>query len=106
MKYYVFPFEKVEKNSRVVLCGADNAGMAFYNQIKETDFCKIVLWIDKNINEMSIKPLSEITKINENSYDIIIIATELKTTTEDIKVFLLNQGIPENKILCMRRVWR
>ena len=99
MVFYVFPFEKINKGSRVILYGANSVGKSFYNQINETNYCDVVLWVDKNTSEASIKLPTEIMEVNDNDYDHIIIAESLKTTVKDIKEYLLTQEIPESKII-------
>jgi len=99
MTYHLFPFDKVPKNSRIVLYGAGNVGKQFYAQITETNFCKIVLWLDKNADVILVKKPEKIAVLNVDDYDIVVIAIENETVMLDVKALLMNYGVPENKIL-------
>jgi len=99
MSYYLFPFDKVPKNSRIVLYGAGNVGKQFYDQVTKTNFCKIMLWLDKNANEILVKKPEKIVDLNVDDYDIVVIAIESETIMLEVKALLINYGVPESKIL-------
>jgi len=44
---FLFPFSHIEKDAKIVLYGAGNVGRQFYDQILNSKYCNIVLWIDK-----------------------------------------------------------
>jgi len=99
MNNYLFPFDNVPKNSRIVLYGAGNVGRQFYDQITETNFCEIVLWLDKKADGILVKQPETIVGINVNDYDIVIIAIESKIISSEVKTLLMSYGVPEHKIL-------
>jgi len=99
MTYHLFPFDKVPKNSRIVLYGAGNVGKQFYDQITETNFCEIVLWLDKNADGIFIKQPETVANLNVDDYDIVVIAIESDFIANDVKILLINYGVPEKKIL-------
>lgn len=99
MIYYLFPFEKVQKGSRIVLYGAGNVGDQFYVQIVETNFCEIVLYLDKNADGTLVKKPEIITSLSVDDYDTVIIAIESELVAHDVTVLLRNYGVPESKIL-------
>jgi|GEM_PF-1432255 len=99
MIYYLFPFDKVPKDSRIVLYGAGNVGKQFFAQIAETNFCKIVLWVDKNADLKTTEKPEAITSLSINDYDIVVIAIESELAAHDIKSLLMSYRVPENKIL-------
>jgi len=99
MNYYLFPFDKIPKNSRIILYGAGNVGKQFYDQITETNFCEIVFWLDKKADEVLVKRPETVASLNIDNYDFAVIAIENETTANSIKNFLMNYGIPEYKIL-------
>jgi len=96
---YIFPFGKVLKDSRIVLYGAGSVGRQFYEQITATNFCKIVLWLDKCADEILTKKPEAIVSQKTDDYDIVIIAIENETIAFEIKTLLTSYGIPEKKIL-------
>jgi len=104
MSYHLFPFDKVPKNSRIVLYGAGNVGKQFYDQATETNFCQIVLWLDKNADGIFIKQPEKIADLNLDDYDIVVIAIESDLVANDVKALLMNYGVPKHKILHSIRV--
>jgi len=99
MSYHLFPFDKVPKNSRIILYGAGNVGKQFYNQVTETNFCEIVLWLDKNADGILVKQPATFTNLNIENYDFVVIAIENKTIANDVKIFFTNYKVPESKII-------
>jgi len=99
MSYYLFPFDDVPKNSSIVLYGAGNIGKQFYDQVTETNFCKIALWLDKKADGILVKQPKTIASLKTSDYNTVIIAIESKTISSEVKTLLMNYGVPENKIL-------
>jgi len=104
MSYHLFPFDKVPKNSRIVLYGAGNVGKQFYDQATEINFCEIVLWLDKKADGLLVKQPETVVNLNVNDYDLAIIAIENETIMLEIKALLMSYGVPESKILHSIRV--
>jgi glycosyltransferase involved in cell wall biosynthesis len=96
-KYQLFPFGKIPENSRVILYGAGNRGKVFYNKAKETNFCEIVLWLDKKADGTLVKKPETVANLNVD-YDFVYIAIESETIVLEVKKFLMEYGVPENKI--------
>lgn len=84
---YLFPFDKVEKSSRVVLYGAGRVGKEYYEQVERLQYCNIVLWVDKNYNNFQNKRVNDIKEIFNIEYDYIVIAN----LSEDIKLLIAKQ---------------
>jgi len=99
MSYYLFPFDKIPKNSRIVLYGAGNVGRQFYAQVTEINYCEIVLWLDKKAGGIHQKMPETIVSFDVNNYDIVVIAIKRELVAKDVKDFLINSGVPESKIL-------
>ena len=99
MNYFVFPFEEVPKNSRVVLYAAGNVGKHYYKQVQETKHCEILFWLDQNADGKLVKKPEAIVNVNEGEYDLVVIAILNETAAKDAKTLLMNHGVPESKIL-------
>jgi predicted O-methyltransferase YrrM len=99
INYHLFPFDKVPKHSRIVLYGAGNVGKQFYDQITKTNFCEIVLWLDKKADWIPVKQPETVTDLNPDDYDFAIIAIENEIIRLEVKALLMNYGVPEHKIL-------
>ena len=98
MESFPFPKEYVKEGSRIVLYGAGDVGKSFYTQLIYSRYCQVILWVDKEWESIG-PPVSEVSKIVETSYDIIIIAILCKEAVENIKKELMNQGIFEEMMI-------
>lgn len=50
MRYAKFPFEKIPKESRVILYGAGRVGRSMFEQNQASEHCVIVGIVDSNIS--------------------------------------------------------
>lgn len=94
----VFPFDKVNKDEKIVLYGAGGLGNLYKKQLDNLNYCKIVLWIDKNFEQLSdnIKSPNEIVN---TEFDKVVIAVLNSHIKDEIKQYLLSLGVPVNKII-------
>lgn len=53
LKDWRFPREKISKGKKVILYGAGDMGKSFYKQLKDTGYCEVVLWVDRNYEQMN-----------------------------------------------------
>jgi ADP-heptose:LPS heptosyltransferase len=106
--FYLFPFEMIEKGSRIVIYGAGRAGKEYAEQIMKTDYCDIVCLLDRNSSELTacgshpiypVYPPEEIKNIQD--YDYVLVSVQSKKSSTAISEFLLDSGVPEEKILCI-----
>lgn len=98
---YLFPFDRIARNSNIVLYAAGDVGQAFYNQIKLTGYCNCVLWVDlrfKNIRQNGL-PVFALEEINKVDFDVILIAVKNAQLADDIQTILTDMGILKNKII-------
>lgn len=96
-KVWIFPFEKVEKHSRVVIHGAGSVGRQLVEQLEISGFCKEILWVDNNPPQ----DLSDVRKADsiDKSYDYVVIAVENVGIRNEIKQQYLDDGWEENKLV-------
>lgn len=98
---FVFPFEYIDKGNRIILYGAGDVGQAYYFQIMQTNYCDIVAWADKNlkyieeINYTLIKP----EEIISYEFDKVVIAISSIYVCEEIKNYLIDMNIAEQRIV-------
>jgi len=98
---YLFPFEEIERNSRIVLYGAGNVGKTYYNQLKMINYPVEIIWVDKNYKNLKSSDMN-VTDPNiifEEKADKIIIAIENESMASEVINYLKNKGIPENNIV-------
>lgn len=100
---YLFPFEMIPQNSQIILYGAGKVGVEFYRQIIHTNYCKVLLWVDKEAetkgNEVS--GISELGQGKICECDYVVIAIDDYSVANKIKKDILALKIPEEKI-----IWR
>lgn len=96
---FIFPFDKIEKGKDIVLYGAGNVGKTYYEQLKKLDYCRSVIWVDKNaaaIEDIRVKTLAELKR---NNFEYVVIAIENKNICMSVKKELKMLGIEEHKII-------
>lgn len=78
LQEYVFPFDKVPQNAKIVLYGAGNVGRIYYCQVKKTEYCRIVSWVDRDYQKLELQEFGvaapEILKVEKYDYVVIAIA--------------------------------
>lgn len=99
---WIFPFGKVEKGEKIILYGAGQVGTDYYKQIIETAYCKVILWVDKNVNKENIM---SVDNIFEHEYDKIVIAISSKVVVESIMNELLEQELIKRKLYFKIYLW-
>ena len=101
LSYFLFPFEKVEKESKVIIYGAGEAGQCYWDQIKLSDYCTCETMIDinyKKFREMDL-PVYGLEYLKTLVFDYIIVAIEDSVVAEKAAGNLLKQGVDEKKII-------
>ena len=98
---HVFPFGKVEKDSKIVLYGAGNVGRIYANQVMNQKYCDIVGWVDRNCKGKKIGEfeICNLPFLLNNEYDCIVIAIENESIVLDVKRQLVEMGISAEKIV-------
>ena len=83
----VFPFDIISDRSCIVLYGAGVVGKSIYNALKESQYCRIVGWVDKNYGKYREKgyPVEAPSHIKGMEFDYILIAVERQKVFEEIK---------------------
>lgn len=100
---YLFPFSQVRKGSRVIIYGAGIVGRSYVNCIKAGEYVTLAGWVDRNYKERNeLQGVESPEIIFSREFDTLIIAIENERTVEKVKRFLLENGVPENKIISDR----
>ena len=95
---YLFPFDKVPMNSKIVLYGAGEVGNLFYKQLVHSDYCDVVCWCDRNYELLS-ENIENPNRIYEKDYNYIIIAIANQKIASEIVNDLTEKGIQPKKII-------
>ncbi|MCL2633254.1 MAG: hypothetical protein FWD34_01935 [Oscillospiraceae bacterium] len=94
-----FPFEKIHKDSRVVLYGSGEREKQIYRLITKTNYCKLTLWLDKNADGTLIKSPETIRELCSDDYDYVLISLYCSETNKEITQELIDYGVPREKII-------
>lgn len=99
--YYHFPVEDIRKDQRIILYGAGKIGTAFHSFLKETQYCVLAGWVDREYQKLrkTGKEVSPIEIIGETPYDMILIAQANREIADRIASDLQQMGVPKEKIL-------
>ncbi len=100
---FLFPFDCIGRNKKIVLYGAGDVGNAYFSQIKITKWCRILAWVDRDYRHKytggGYIGIESPTVISEMLFDYIVIAIENKNVADGIKEELVQTGIPKEKII-------
>lgn len=82
----------------IILYGAGKLGKEIYADINNKQIHTIKLWCDINADNMKNPLVCNPEKIKDFEYDAVIIAIADETIIMDVKKYLNNLGIDENKV--------
>lgn len=106
MKYkYLFPFELVSKNSKIILYGAGEFGQEYLEQIDITGYCTVECFVDLQYEKYGAFANGHIqvcspNEILKQQYDYIVIAIKNKAVVNEIISSLENKfHIDREKII-------
>lgn len=93
---FLFPKERFQKEDRVIIYGAGDLGRHYHEQAKQ--YCQVVGWVDKGYRRMSY-PVTSLEAAMEKEFDYVLIAVDSILLAKVIQRDLVQQGIPEEKIV-------
>ena len=95
------PFLEAKQNSKIVVYSSGSFGQHILSTNVETNFFKIIKWIDVDFHNLNIggNSVDPISSIDNDDFDFLIIATINPSTYESIKMELALMGIDEKKIV-------
>lgn len=95
---YYYPDEEKLRNKNIVLYGAGRVGIDYFTQLKK--ICKDLFFMDKDYKNKETEVYS-IEKLNELSYDYILIAIDNKGVADEVKQQLIQRNVNNEKIIWM-----
>lgn len=101
IQYYAFPYVEMLFDKKIALYGAGKVGKDYYTQISKYERCDIVCWADKNYDKfhLSYRKIVSTEDLLHEDYDVVLLAVAQKRTAQEMKAFLLEHGVAEDKIL-------
>ena len=104
LKYkYLFPYEKVPRQSKIIIYGAGTLGQDYYLQLLITRYCEVVGFIDRNYayyQDWNV-PIYAPEDICRLDFDYVVVAIRMEAAFNEIKRVLKNCGIPNEKIVAI-----
>lgn len=96
----LFPFEKVKKNSRILVYGAGGFGRVVQHFISESDIMELSGWVDKEAEYYREKGIDIIApeEIRKKTFDYLVIAILNERIAKQIKYSLIKSGVRDEKI--------
>lgn len=95
--YYLFPFDKVERNSSIIIWGAGHVGTEYYQQLKAIDYCSVVGIVDSRIKNADRHRFT--LELLKKNFDYVVIAIADKNSVKEVIAQCLNYQIEESKII-------
>lgn len=102
-KRWLFPFSQVKQQSNIVLYGAGKVGQDYYRQIMDSQYCKVVLWMDRNFEDTANRDQNVacgwMKELQTASFDKIVLALKRKKDMEEATELILSQGVSKKQII-------
>lgn len=97
MIQYIFPFDRIEKGSRIALWGSGKVGQDYWKQIRNTKYCEIIDIVDRSALEENwvIHPVEYLN----TSADYIVIAVSNPIAIRQIRKELIRHDVNPDKIV-------
>ena len=102
---FLFPYEKVEKGSKVAIYGAGLVAEDYAIQLKANNYCEIAFIAasdykdNKRAKRLKWLLVSPDEFKQRNDYDYVVIATMLPEYQDEMKQTLKNYGVAEERII-------
>lgn len=98
---FLFPFEKVPQNSRILIYGAGDVGREYLEQLEITGYCNVVAFIDRAYDKYTqmIVPVYPVEKAATLSFDYVVLAFKMGTHVRAVRKKLHTIGIAAEKII-------
>lgn len=95
---FQFPYERIERESRIVLIGAGIMGRHYYSQLMLSGYCNVVCWAEQE-NPFGLKYISQLEDIRKCKFDYAVVAYIQPRLIEPALAILKDMGIEEEKII-------
>lgn len=103
-KKWLFPFSQVKQGAKIVLYGAGKVGQDYYQQIMDSQYCQVVLWMDKRFENEKFYShdvnCGWVKELQAVSFDKIVVALKREKDMKEAMKLLMSQGVIERWIVC------
>ena len=94
---YLMPQLPIDEGCSIILYGCGSVGKSYYIQLMNQTKYNVILWVDKNYEEIGF-PIVSPKYIFSTKYHLILIAVKQDKTAEDIIKYLVEGGVPKEFI--------
>lgn len=105
MQQFLFPFERVKRDSRIIIYGAGKVGQTYLHQVRLTQYCEVACIVDRDFQkfeQLNIRVIAP-AAIKGEVYDYIVVAHGVPAIGHEIVANLVEQYmIPQEKIVYER----
>lgn len=108
MAEYLFPFDKVEKDSDIVIYGMGVVGQQYLGQVQALKYCHVVALIDRNAAAFKNAPyhVETMDSLNKYTFDYIVIAVLYEGTAKSIIADIQQKiDVPKEKFIFGKTGW-
>lgn len=93
-----FPYELIERGSRIVIIGAGIMGRHYYSQLMLGGYCDVVCWAEQE-NPFGLKYISTLEEIRNCTFDYAVVAYMQPRLIEPALALLRDMGIRDDNII-------
>lgn len=104
MPNYLFPFNKILPDSSFIIYGAGRTGRLYIQQVKKLNYGKLVAWVDKKCRIVG-SDISSPEIVRKAVFDYIVIAIVPEDTVREVKIWLHEMGVADEKIIHQITEW-
>lgn len=97
---FLMPYGGLKIQDKIVLYGAGSVGIHLENYIRNIEGSNIVCWMDYNYENLKgVLNVRNPEEIKDYDFDYVVISILRESAVKSAKNYLLNFGVPEEKIL-------
>lgn len=97
---YVFPYDKVQKGSKILIYGGSDVAMSYYWQMEMTGYANVVQWVVTGSSDYQRAfPVELPEAIGNIPFDYAVVAYEDVAGARKAGWELLTKGVPEERLV-------
>lgn len=95
---FAFPYKSIPRNSKIVILGTGYEGRHYYSQAILSEYCDVVLWVEKG-ESFNSNYFNSYAALKEVEFDYALVAYAQKGLIEGAVSFLKEIGVEDEKIV-------
>ena len=99
-KDYVFPYDKVPKDSKIIIYGDSDVAKSYYWQMEKTGYANVVQWGEMDSSDChDAVPVESPESIGNIPFDYAVVAYEDTARARKAAWELMSKGVPEKSLV-------